>query len=77
MWSLAFVGMFINPLAWQVSQFPFGEQEKQKGVAGTLRRLFDLDKDVPDTVQLASLKAMRRESVAMQAQLEENAEHRL
>ncbi|KIO32428.1 hypothetical protein M407DRAFT_214388 [Tulasnella calospora MUT 4182] len=60
-----------------ISQFPFGEQEKQKGVAGTLRRLFDLDKDVPDTVQLASLKAMRRESVAMQAQLEENAEHRL
>ncbi|KAG9050174.1 calcium channel protein [Tulasnella sp. UAMH 9824] len=60
-----------------VSQFPFGEQEKQKGVAGTLRRLFDLDKDVPDTVQLASLKALRRESVAMQAQLEENAEHRL
>ncbi|KAG8944623.1 calcium channel protein [Tulasnella sp. 424] len=60
-----------------ISQFPFGEQEKQKGVAGTLRRLFDLDKDVPDTVQLASLKAMRRESVAMQAQLEESAEHRL
>ncbi|KAG9016762.1 calcium channel protein [Tulasnella sp. 427] len=61
-----------------ISQLPFGEKEKQKGVAGTLRRLFDLDNnDVPETVQLASLKAMRRESVAMQAQLEENAEHRL